>query len=157
MIPEQTRTSEFTEFARDAEPKLRVALCSAFGRDAGRDAAAEALAYGWEHWARVSGMDNPVGYLFVVGRDRARRSLTRRSRRRLFESVSVERLPWVEPGLAAALGRLSERQRVVVMLVHGLDWTHSETAELIGVSPSTVQVHLERGMSRLRRALGTES
>ena len=45
--------------------------CSAhFGK---REATVEALSYGWEHWARVAAMANPVGYLYVVGRDRATR------------------------------------------------------------------------------------
>jgi hypothetical protein len=30
---------------------------------AGRDAAADALAYGWEHWERIKDMKNPIGYL----------------------------------------------------------------------------------------------
>ncbi len=63
---------------------------------------------------------------------------------------------FVEPGLPSALNRLSERQRVAVLLVHGDDWTYSEVAELLGVSVSTVQQHAERGMSKLRKAIGVD-
>ena len=49
---------------------------------------------------------------------------------------------------------MSERQRLAVMLVYGYDWTHAEVADLMGVSLSTVQQHAERGMSKLRRAIG---
>ena len=48
-------------------------------------------------------------------------------------------LPWVEPSLPQALADLSEKQRTAVMLVHGLEWTYSEVAELLGVSKSTDQ------------------
>ena len=44
----------FTEFVREVEPRLRLALVAAFGADAGVEATAEALAYGWEHWDSVN-------------------------------------------------------------------------------------------------------
>ena len=100
-------------------------------------------------------MDNPAGYLWGVGRNRARRLQSRPTR--LFESVSVEKLPWVEPRLGNALEGLSEKQRVSVLLVHGFDWTFAEVAELLGVSLSTVQKHTERAMTRLRRDLRIET
>ncbi len=160
MIHDETLVDAFTTFVEDAEPRLRHALCAAFGREAGRDAAAHALAYAWEHWDRVREMENPVGYLWGVGRNQARRDRARGLRRRVrpvaFPERPAEALPWVEPMLPEALGRLSDRQRVVVMLVCGLEWTHGEVAALLGVSRSTVQTQLERGMARLRRTLGAE-
>jgi DNA-directed RNA polymerase specialized sigma24 family protein len=42
---------------------------------------------------------------------------------------------------------------VVVTLVHGFGLTHREVGELLEVSPSTVQNHLERGLDKLRRLL----
>jgi RNA polymerase sigma-70 factor (ECF subfamily) len=62
--------------------------------------------------------------------------------------------PWVEPELPKALARLSERQRVAIILVHSLGWTYAETAELLGTSIGTVEVHVQRGVKRLRRSLG---
>ena len=61
--------------------------------------------------------------------------------------------PQVEPGLGRALARLSERQRVAVVLVHGYGWTHREVAELTGSRPTTIQNHLERGLRKLRADL----
>jgi hypothetical protein len=58
LIPEDTKADSFTEFARATEQRLRVALCAALGPERGREAAADALAYGWEHWDRISEMDN---------------------------------------------------------------------------------------------------
>ncbi|MEM8708987.1 MAG: hypothetical protein AAGE98_21175 [Actinomycetota bacterium] len=62
-----TDTSTFATFFAEAEPKLRPALIARYGGELGRDATAEALAYGWQHWDRVAAMDNPVGYLYRVG------------------------------------------------------------------------------------------
>ena len=97
-------------------------------------------------------MDNPAGYLYTVGRDKARR---------MSKKVSVAYpIPpaagpaWVEPGLDSALASLPERQRTVVLLLHGFEWTMSEVAEMLGVSRSTVQKHDERGLRRLRAKLG---
>ena len=139
----------FEAFYRDAEPRLRRALVAALGPEPGREAAAEALAYACEHWERVRGMDKPVGYLYRVGQTRSR------SRREPvgFPVPAEVGMPWVEPGLAGALAALSEHQRVAVVLAHGFGWTHREVGDVLGVAPSTVQNHVERGLANLRAAL----
>ena len=78
MSPHEPDGESFDEFFRRVEPRLRQALTSTLGFDAGRDAAAETLAYGWEHWQRISSMDNPAGYLYVRARDRNRRKTRHR-------------------------------------------------------------------------------
>lgn len=144
----------FTEFARAVEPRLRLALVAAYGVEAGVEATSEALAYGWSNWETLKSRPNPAGYLFGVGRNKAR---SRRRRRVLLPAPPVDHEFFVEPGLPDALNRLSERQRVVVLLLHGEEWTLSEVADLLGLSVSTVQEHAERGMSKLRKALGVEA
>ena len=145
----------FEGFVRRVEPRLQDALSAALGKDAGREAAVEVLAYAWERWPRVREMENPVGYLYVRGRDRGRR----RRRRPPVALVPVDdtRAPWVEPGLGDALVELPVQQRVVVTLLYCFEWTMSEVAELLGVSKSTVQTHAERGMSKLRDRMGVRS
>ena len=140
---------DFEGFAIEAAPRLRRALLGSVGVDAVEDAVAEALAYGFEHWARVREMDNPVGYLYRVGRSRSR---SRRRAVRLFREPSVV-IPEVEDGLVESLLRLPEPQRVAVWLVHGCGWSHRETADVLDVSPSTVATHIARGLQRLRRDL----
>jgi DNA-directed RNA polymerase specialized sigma24 family protein len=143
----------FTEFAQVAEPRLRLALGAAFGFDMAQEATAEALAFAWEHWDRVQATSNPIGYVFGVGRNRARRSLNRQ-RVPFLPPVRVSEIPWVEPGLPGALGRLSERQREVIMLLHCFEWSFSEVSEVLGMARGTVQAHERRGMARLRKDLG---
>jgi DNA-directed RNA polymerase specialized sigma24 family protein len=152
LLPDETVVDSFTDWAHDAEPKLRRALIASFGPQIGRDAAAEALSYVWEHWDRVGRMENPIGYAYATGRDRARRILRRR--RPVLMALPSGGLPDVEPGLPAALAHLPERQRTVLLLLHGQEWTMSEVAGLLGISKSTVQNHAERGLATLRRSLG---
>jgi RNA polymerase sigma factor (sigma-70 family) len=149
--------AEFVRFARQLEPGLRVALMARFGPRGGREAAEDALLWAWEHWDRLTGVANPAGYLYRIGQRRAaRRSWSRPIDRRLADD-ELPREPWVEPGLPSALGRLSAGQRQAVVLVEGYGWTHAEVAELLGVSRSTVQTHVARGLLRLRQELGVSS
>lgn len=142
---------EFTDFASSAAPRLANALVSLLGVEAGHDATWEALAHGWENWEKVSSMGNPVGYLYVIGRNSRRGT---RKQRVVFPEPPVDRTPWVEPGLTSVLEGLPTRQRQAVMLVHGYGWTWSEVAEVLDVSKTTVQKHVERGVARLRAELG---
>ncbi len=105
------------------------------------------------HWDVVSVTENRLGYVYGVGRNMARRSALRHP---VFVPVVVERLPHVEPKLPGAIAALSERQRVVITLVYGYEWTLSEVAELLGTTKSTVQNHAERGLARLRKSLGVQ-
>ncbi len=141
---------EFTGFVKDVEPRLSYALAAAYGVEAGREATADALAYAWEHWSEVRGMENAGGYLYRVGQSSARRY---RRTGPLFPAVVAAELPEVEPGLPAALNSLSEAQRTAVILVHVLEWTEREAADLLGVDRSTVRRHRDRGLAKLREAL----
>jgi len=147
-------TEEFRSLVKEAERRLVVALTAAFGPDLGVEATAEALAYLWEHRERVMAMENPFGYLYRVGQSRARRRF--RQRRPLVPNPPATAMPRIEPALMPALRSLSQRQRQVVVLVHGFQHTQHEVADLLGISRSSVQQHLERGLARLREALGAE-
>lgn len=140
---------EFEAFVSEVEPRLRPALIAAFGFDRGREAAAEALGWAWEHRDHLSRLQNKVGYLFRVGQSRTR------SRKEPIGGFtrSEQTEPWVEPGLGPALADLSERQRVAVVLVTGFSWTHREVAELMGIRVTTLQSNLERGLRHLRAAM----
>lgn len=151
----QARSQEsFGDFAVDIEPRLRQALIARYGPVVGREAAVDALSYGWEQWERLRKMRNPAGYLYRVGQSRASRARPR----------PVPHLPtppaghelWVEPGLPTALAGLSDRQRTAVLLVYSFEWTHQEVAEFLSLSTSSVQKHVERGLAKLRSALEVE-
>ena len=140
---------QFEQFVVRSEPRLRRALLGSVGVERVEDAVAEALAYGFEHWADVAAMTNPVGYLFRVGQSKTRP----RRRPHIFRSAPTV-VPDVEPGLIDALGALPESQRIAVWLAHGCGWSHAEIGEVLEVTPSTVSTHVSRGLARLRSELG---
>ncbi|MDJ0961119.1 MAG: sigma-70 family RNA polymerase sigma factor [Acidimicrobiia bacterium] len=139
---------------RTVEPRLHAALIPAIGIDFAREATAEALAWAWEHWDRVRGMDNAAGYLYRVARTKARKLY---KGPRVMPAPPAAEMPWIEPALPTAIADLSERQRVVVVLVYALGWTQADVAGLLGLSHGAVQKHAERGLARLRTALGGET
>lgn len=122
----------FEEFFASVEPRLRRALMAAYGLEAGREATAEALAWAWEHRDRLATIEHPVRYLFRVGQSRSRQRKVRALHGR---SEWVE--PQVEPQLMATLRKLSEHQRVSVVLVHGYAWTLAEVADTCAITSSS--------------------
>lgn len=125
-----------------------------YGAEVGAEAAADALAYGFEHWAELSHTSNPAGYLYRVGQTAARRY---RRPLRYLPPQAPPGLPDFEPALAPALEALTEPQRVSVILVHGLGWSQVGAAELLDVDVSTVRTHIRRAMAKLRAALEVPS
>src|SRR5882757_8247298 len=102
------RANEFRVFVEAVEPRLRRAFFAAYGEERGAESLAEALAYAWEHWDKVQSLANPAGFLYRVGQSRTRPRL--RPANPVFPPLASD--PWVEPGLPAALGSLTARQRV---------------------------------------------
>ena len=149
--------SDFERFVEEVEPRLRRALVAGFGAVVGREAAADALAWAWQNWDRVVGLESPVGYLYRVGRTLAIRGGAR-------DVPAAELAPAIaspdvsfEPGLAPAIARLSEAQRCAVVLVVGFGYTLREAAEVLGVTASTVHRDSERALARLRSELEVEN
>ena len=64
---------EFSAFVRKTEPKLLQALVATYGAVDGREATVDALSWAWEHWCRLEGVTNQVGYLYRVGQTATRR------------------------------------------------------------------------------------
>ena len=151
-------SATFASFFEQAEPRLRTALSGAFGAEVGRDAAADALAWAWQHRERLDAMENPIGYLYRVGRSRALRDVRRREEPRPDDGMDgpcEDRDP--ELTLLALLAELPEHQRVAVWMVHGLGYRHAEVGALLGCATATVATHVRRGLARLRRQLEVET
>lgn len=97
------------------------------------DAADEAMSRAFERWPDVGRYDNPEGWVYRTGLNWAR-SWLRRRRRGAVKDLLVanpdraEDRP-VDRDLLAALDRLPERQRAVVVLRFFRDWTVEQTAD----------------------------
>jgi RNA polymerase sigma-70 factor (sigma-E family) len=122
--------------------------------------AQEALVRTWWRWPVVRRLDRPGDYARKVLVNRAR-SLRRRA---LVEARHAARMrvEAVVPFdghedaavLAAALRRLSPRQRAVVVLRFQEDLSVAEVARLLGTSVGAVKSTTNRALGRLRSQLG---
>ena len=146
----------FESFVAVEGERLRRALISSNGVDAGSDACAEALAWAWEQWSQVVEMASPVGYLFRVGQSAARRQ--RRFHRPVMLPVEFRAPEFgeMDARLADALTALSARQRTVALLVHGYGYSYAEVADVTRTSTASVRNDLHRAMQRLRRKLDAQ-
>ena len=111
-----------------------------------------------------AGIDDPAAYLRTAVLNNARSALRRRRvRRRHLRSVEG---PATSPGadhavlvdedarlVLAALRRLSERQREVLVLRYWADLSEAEIAASLGISAGSVKTHAHRGTTALARIL----
>ena len=137
----------FEEFAASGGARLRASFVAAYAPELGSDIAADALAYGWENWTKLSEMENPTGYLYRVGQTSARRRMRQSG---YLPAQDAANQPAFEPGLAPALERLTEAQRIAIVLVHALGWPLADVADVLDVSVSTVRTQVHRAMIKLR-------
>ena len=143
----------FEQFVATTGARLRVALVARYGVDVGVDACADAMAYAWEHWPRVSTMTNAAGYLFRVGQTSARRQARWRQAPAFPAEQSLGPEHHADAGLAHLLAGLDDRQRTVVVLAHVYDWTYAEIGAVLDIPVTSVRNHIHRGLTRLRRTL----
>ncbi len=144
----------FAAMFEQVEPRLRRALVAWYGPIVGREAAADALSWAWEHRDRLDGVGDIGGYLFRVGQSAAKRDMQWRQPNASPKcSDWSERESSFEPRLDAAMANLSSQQRAAVLLVHGYGYSFREAADVLGVSLATLRTHLGRGMERLRHDL----
>jgi RNA polymerase sigma factor (sigma-70 family) len=114
----------------------------------------------WWRWPVVRRLDRPGDYARKVLVNR-HRSLRRRALVEARHAARV-RVEVVVPFdghedaavLAAALRRLSPRQRAVVVLRYGEDLSVAEVARLLGTSVGAVKSASNRALARLRSQLG---
>jgi RNA polymerase sigma-70 factor (ECF subfamily) len=142
---------------------LSVQLCAYVGDlHVAQDLVQEAFCRAYPRWRRVSGLDDPVGWVRKVAWNLA----TSRWRRTRTALVNQHRLRgWYAPvegptpdrvALTRALATLPENQRRVVVLHHLADLTVAEIARQERVAEGTVKSWLHRGRAGLARALAEE-
>ena len=145
------RIDGFDALIDEIRVKLLPALVAKWGIEVGSDLCSDVEEYAWEHRAKVTRMENLLGYLYRVAQSKSR-SHVRWMNRTTFPS----RFPDIiheDPALhdtLQMLAVLNPDQRVCVMLVHAFGWTYAEVAELLGVTRPVVNHHVHRGLAVLR-------
>jgi RNA polymerase sigma-70 factor (ECF subfamily) len=148
---------DFEEWFRVEYPQVQRSLILAIGdSDLAEDSAAEAFARAYERWDRVSAMERPMGWVYTVALNLARRKLRRRAmeRRLLMKFHQKTELP-PESGLELwdLVRTLPPRERTAIVLRYGADFREADVAKAMGISAGTVAKTLNLARSRLGLAL----
>jgi RNA polymerase sigma factor (sigma-70 family) len=155
------RVEDAAAFYRAHADELTRFATGLVGRSDASDVVANAVAktLAARSW---DSLDNPRAYLFrAVYREAMswRRTAARRS---VAHRAEVDTVVSAEPAdpdarIAAAVARLSARQRAVIMLTYWDDRPIDEVAQVLGTSAGSVKKHLARARSVLRARLGDDS
>jgi RNA polymerase sigma factor (sigma-70 family) len=149
---------DFGEFyAATKDAAFRAVLAAVGERSAAEDAVSEAYARALARWSTVREHPNPFGWVLRTALN-VQRSWWRRLRREAYgadaEHGVEQALPsGADPALRAAIKGLPERQRQVLGLRLVAQLSPQETAEVLGIAVSTVNVHLHRALVALRTEL----
>ena len=149
-------TAGFDEFFAAHHATMVRALALALGdAELGRDAAAEGFTRALARWDRIAQYENPQGWVYRVGLNWGRSRWRRRWREvgggQIEDRAAAPTEPDVE--LVAALRRLSDDHRAVVVGRYYLDWSEAQLAAALGVAPGTVKSRLHRALTALAEQL----
>jgi RNA polymerase sigma-70 factor (sigma-E family) len=127
-----------------------------------QDLVQETLGRLYARWSRIRQVDNPAAYAQTV---LVRTYLTYR-RRRSSEELPTSAVPDVATTaevdaplrvtLLSAMGRLSSKDRAVLLLRYWEDRSVEETADILQIRPGAVRNRSMRALERLRQLLGCE-
>jgi RNA polymerase sigma-70 factor, ECF subfamily len=150
----------FEEFFEAESRTLYRRLCLVTGnRHEAEEVMQDAFISVLERWDRVSGMDNPTGYLYRTAFHMVHKR-SRRAARALRHMAHL--MPEVDEFAAAddreivrrALGKLTRRQRAAVVLTELLGYSSEEAGAIMRARPVTVRVLASQGRAAMRRMLG---
>jgi len=133
---------------------MRLAYRILHDRDAAEDIAAEAMARAYAHWRTVRALAHREAWVLRVAANLAI-DVVRRQGPVLeplladgFEDATAARV-----ALTAALDALPRRQREALVLHFVGGMTEVEASATMGIDPSSVRTHIQRGLAAMRRQM----
>jgi RNA polymerase sigma factor (sigma-70 family) len=139
-------------FTREWLPMVRVATLLVGSAHVAEEVVQDAFAAVDQRWDQL---DRRGGYLRVSVVNGSRAVLRRRAVEQRYRSPAEEIVADDAPGrlveLSASLSRLSERQRIVIVLRYVADLPDEEIARILGSRPSTVRSLARRALAVLRK------
>jgi RNA polymerase sigma factor (sigma-70 family) len=133
---------------------LRSLLAFAGDPDVAGDAVAEAFA---QALRGGSAIHDPERWLWRAAFRIASGELKDRARSSPLTKEASYEMEAPARDLVEALGHLSEKQRMAVILHDAAGYPNKEVAAIIGSTTAAVKVHVARGRRRLRELLGDET
>jgi RNA polymerase sigma-70 factor (ECF subfamily) len=146
--------TDFASWYSTEAPRAVLALTAALAdHGLAEECVAEAFARAYAQWKKVSVMDSPNGWIYVVALNHARSAERKRRRERQLsnESYSSSAMdpPDVPDPIWDAVRELSPQARRAIALRYIADLPETEIARAMGVTRGTVATTLQRA----RRAL----
>jgi RNA polymerase sigma-70 factor (ECF subfamily) len=148
--------TSFETFFDKTHQRLFGGLCLVTGnRHEAEEIMQDAYLKVWEQWDRVSGMDDPTGFLFRTAMNGFRSRYRRASvaiRRRIALTPSVDDLAVVEDRdeVVRILRPLSAAERASIVLTTMFGYSSEEAGRLLGVKAATVRAHATRARAGAR-------
>lgn len=143
----------------DAYPELflaamRLAYRILRDRDAAEDVAAEALARTYARWRTVRVLEHRQAWVLRVAANLAIDVIRRRPAppQLLIVDDFEDSAEW-RVALGEALSSLPMRQREALVLHYFGGLSEVEASKAMGIEPSSVRTHVQRGLAALRRSL----
>lgn len=147
-------------FRREYRQVLGLAFVLSGSRWAAEELTMDAFEAALTNWSQVSQLDSPGAWVRKVVSNASvsrfrRQAAERRAKARMTGDARLWQLESSgDPDVWEAVRGLSRRQAQVVALFYVDGYQRREIAGVLGISEEAVKTHLERGRSRLRRALG---
>ena len=141
-------------FAVERVPMVHLATLLVGSVAVAEEVVQEAFVSVTKRWDKI---DRPGAYLRTSVVNKSMSTLRRRSVESRFRSSELRETDhWIPEQLVElrdAMTRLSDRQRMVVVLRYFADMPDAEIAETLGVRPATVRSLAQRAMAVLRKEL----
>jgi RNA polymerase sigma factor (sigma-70 family) len=153
------RELEYAWFFRTEFPSvLRTVYLILRDRGRAEDIAQDAFTQLYSHWRKVSKYERPEAWVRRIAIRMAIRQQKRDRLRVILERTALEPVfdRATDLDLAGAMKELSPTQRAVVVLYFYEDRPTAEIVEILGMSQSTVRVHLSRARRHLAELLREE-
>jgi RNA polymerase sigma-70 factor (ECF subfamily) len=152
-------------YERSFDVVARACRALSVSRGEAYDLAQEAFVRTWANWHKATARPDPLFYTLRIAHNlaasRLRRSKLQESftRRHGHHGTQDEFSAHSDDALdaLAAVRRLPARQRMAVVLCDLLDLEQPQAAQVMGVAPSTLRVHLSRAHRHLRMELDSRA
>lgn len=146
--PARSFEAFFYEHYESVRRSLAIALADPLLAE---ELAQDAFTRAWSQWRRVSQMDRPAGWVYVVALRAGRRRRGRRDHEMVDEPTSTDIADHVlgDVSLAELIDRLPERQRIAIVLRYLVDLPLHDVAEAMDCAVGTVKSTLHAALARL--------
>jgi RNA polymerase sigma-70 factor (sigma-E family) len=156
------REEDFMDFAAARSAPLFRSACVLAGGDVhlAEDLVQDTLGRMYANWVKLEKVDDPAAYAHTV----LVRTFLSYRRRRSSSEQPTDALPdsgaileddsTLRITLLEALGRLSARDRAVLLLRYWEDRSVEQTAEILQIRPGAVRNQCMRALARIRDLLG---